>query len=284
MKQLHFILIFFVITFISCEYFENPPEEKVVARLNDNYLFVSDIRKLISENTSPEDSAVIVNNYINRWATRHLLIDRALVNLNPDELNRYERLVEEYRSDLLTEAYKNIVVSKQLDSIVNEQEYLEYYENNKENYRLNEVLLKVRYIQLPPDYQGVAKIKEHLERFDDEDQKILQNGNYNYISSNLNDSIWIKKDNLEKILPILKNDAKVLRKSNFVRLEDSLGVYLIKTEDLRETNEPAPLSFIKPTIKQVILNKRKLKLINKFETDIVKDAIEHNHFQIYIHE
>ena len=92
------------------------------------------------------------------------------------------------------------------------------------------------------------------------------------------------KDHLQKILPVLKNQSQVLKKSNFVQLEDSLGVYLVKTVDVLDINEVAPISYIKPTIKQVILNKRKLKLINKFERDIAKDAVENNNFQIYTHE
>lgn len=283
MKKLAVILVIIGV-FNSCEYFTAPPEEGVVARVNEHYLYVSDLKNLISENTTPDDSLQIVTNYINRWGTRHLLMDRALVNLTPEEIERYEHLVREYRSDLLTEAYKNAVIGKQLDSTVTEKEYREYYESNKENYRLNDVLLKVRYIQLSPDYQGVSKIKEELDRFDDGDKNALTDASYSFLSSNLNDSIWIRKENLQKVLPILKNESQVLKKSNFAHLEDSLGVYLIKIEDILGINEPAPLSYVEPTIKQVILNRRKLRLINKFETDIAKDAIEQNNFQIYTHE
>lgn len=277
------MLLFFGV-FNSCKYFESPPEEEAVARVNDHYLYLSDIKNLISENTSPEDSALIVNNYINRWATRHLLMDRALVNLSSEELDRYEKLVQEYRSDLLTEAYTNVVVSKQMDSTVSEKEYADYYESNRENYRLNDVLLKVRYVQLAPGYQGISKIKEQLNRFEPKDQEELNEQSISFLSSNLNDSIWVRKENLQKILPILKSESQVLKKSNFVQLEDSLGVYLVKTVDVLDINEVAPISYIKPTIKQVILNKRKLKLINKFERDIAKDAVENNNFQIYTHE
>lgn len=284
MKRVNFILILISCFLFSCQYFEKPPEEEVLARVNEHYLYYSDIKNLISENTSPEDSTVLVNHYINRWATRLLLIDRALVNLNPEELDRYEKLVEEYRNDLLTEAYTNVVVGKQLDSLVSEQEYRDYYEENKENYRLNDALIKVRYIQLSSGYNGITRIREQLERFNEKDQIALSENSYSYLSSNLNDSVWVRKDHLQKILPVLKNQSQVLKKSNFVQLEDSLGVYLIKTEDALGINEVAPISYIKPTLKQVILNKRKLKLINKFESDIARDAIENNNFQIYTHE
>ena len=73
----------------------------------------------------------------------------------------------------------------------------------------------------------------------------------------------------------------MLKKSNFAQLQDSLGVYLVKIEDLLKRNDIAPLSHIKPTIQQIILNKRKLELIKKLEKDITKDAIKNNDFEIY---
>lgn len=284
MKRILVILSLMGGLFGSCEYFKSPPVEDVVARVNDYYLFRSDIKNLVSENTSAEDSSLIVNNYINLWGTRHLLIDQAMVNLNTESLERYEKLVQEYRNDLLTEAYKNVVVGKQLDSSVTEREYIDYYEENKENYKLNDVLLKVRYIHLTADYGGVSEVKEKLDRFDMKDQEDLTDQSYSFVSSNLNDSIWIRKENLLRVLPILKKESQVLKKSNFAQLQDSLGVYLIKIEDVVGINETAPLPHVKPTLKQIILNKRRLKLVNKFERDITRDAIENNKFQIYTYE
>ena len=257
----------------------------MVARVNDNYLYLSDIEKLISENISPEDSLLIVNNYITRWATQQLLIDQAKINLTSENLERFDRLVEEYKNDLLTDAYKNVVVGRQMDSVVSEQEFQTYYQKHKENFKLNDVLLKMRYIQLPVNNTNSEEIKEKFTRFNAKDKEALSDQSFVFVSSNLNDSVWIKKDNLLENLPILRGEnEQVLKKSNFVQLKDSLGVYLVKIEDILGLNETAPISYIKPTLKQIILNKRKLELIKKFETDITRDAIENNKFEIYTYE
>jgi len=101
----------------------------------------------------------------------------------------------------------------------------------------------------------------------------------------LNDSVWINKEVLFETLPILMSAKdEVLKKSNFTQFQDSIGVYLVKIEDILNQNEIAPLSYIKPTLRQIILNKRKLELIRKLETDITRDAIEHNKFEIYNNE
>jgi hypothetical protein len=274
------------VLFVSCSYFQqNSAQEDVVARVNDNYLYRSDIEKLIAENTSKEDSTLIVNNFINRWATQQLLIDQAKINLTPEKLEQFDKLVQEYKTDLLTEAYKNVIVGRQLDSNITDQEFQQFYEENKENFKQKDMLVMLRYVQLPLNYDGLAAVKEKLNRYNEKDKKWLNSQNFQFISSNFNDSVWVRKYALLQNLPVLKGEnEQVLKKSNFAQLQDSLGVYLVKIEDVLNPNDTAPFSYVKPTLRQIILNKRKLELIKKLETDITKDAIETNNFQIYKNE
>ena len=46
-------------------------------------------------------------------------------------------------------------------------------------------------------------------------------------------------------------------------------------------NETAPLEYVRPTIQQIVINKRKLELIRELEKDITKDAIKNKQFEIY---
>ncbi|CAM3481277.1 peptidyl-prolyl cis-trans isomerase [Aequorivita lipolytica] len=282
-RILHIILL--SVFLVSCDYFKTETKENAIARVNNTFLYEADLQKLVTEETSAEDSTLIINNYINRWATQQLLIDQAKINISADKLNEYNRLVQEYKNDLLTEAYKNVIVGKQLDSAISTQEYEDYYENNKENFKLKDLLVKLRYVQLPVNYDGLASVRDKLNRYNEKDQMSLQSQDYQFISSNFNDSVWVKKEVLLSNLPVIRdNSEQVLKKSNFTQLQDSLGVYLVKIENVLNPTDIAPLSYIQPTLKQIILNKRKLELIKKLETDITKDAIETNNFEIYKNE
>lgn len=286
MRNLLFIL-FGVISLISCDYFKQDIDKKPIARVNESYLYEEDIKKLVTNVTSKEDSILIVNNFINRWATKQLLIDQSLINLPEEQQDQFNKLVKEYRTDLFTEAYKNVIVSKQLDSTINVIQLIDFYEANKENFKLNDDLLKVRYCQVEENFNNFSKIKEKFDRFDDQDKKDLSEMSIQFKSFNFNDSTWVRKEALIEALPILNLDPQVdqvLKISNFTQLQDSLGVYLIKIEDVLKTNDIAPLSHIKPTIEQIILNKRKLELLKKLEKDITKDAIKNKQFEIYTKE
>ena len=121
------LALLLVFSLVSCDYFKQESNGTPVARVNDSYLYESDIASLVTDSATPEDSASIVNNYITRWATQQLLIDQAKINLPEAELQNYERLVQDYQADLYTEAYKSVIVSKQLDSTVTQAESQQFY-------------------------------------------------------------------------------------------------------------------------------------------------------------
>jgi uncharacterized protein YihD (DUF1040 family) len=276
------LLLIVLVVYVSCDYIKQGPDKQPVARVNDIFLFPEDLEGLITEDTSKEDSTLIVNNYINRWATRQLLIDKAKINLSETQLATFDRLVEEYKNDLYTEAYKSAIVSGQLDSNITNQEFVDFYEFRKENFKLNSELVKLRYIHAPVNFSALSQTKEMFLRFNTKDKEALNDLSLKFKSVSLNDSVWVSKEALLKVLPVLqKNSNEVLKKSNFAQLQDSLGVYLVKIEDLLKPNDISPLSHVKPTIEQIILNKRKLELIKKLEKDITKDAIKNNDFEIY---
>ena len=46
-------------------------------------------------------------------------------------------------------------------------------------------------------------------------------------------------------------------------------------------NATAPLTFVSPRIKQIILHKRKLELIREIEKTLINDAIQNKNFKEY---
>ncbi len=278
-----FILVLFSLSLVSCEYFQQTDDRKVVVRVNETYLYEDDIQALINENTSPEDSAVIVSNYINRWATQQLLIDRAQLNLPQSKQKEFNELVNNYKNELYTNAYTDAVVSRALDTALNLKEIEDYYEQNKQNFILSEDLVKLRYIYLAKNSNNLDEIKKKFTRFNEEDQQDLLNMAIQFKNYSMNDSVWVKSKTVyNKIAPLTAEDrSSLLKKSNFMELQDSLNVYLVYVNDVLSRNEQAPIEYASATIREILLNKRKQSLIKELEKDITKDAIKNNEFEIF---
>lgn len=254
-----------------------------IARVNKTYLFKQDIAGLITDETTPEDSALIVNNYINNWATQQLLMAGAEINIPEEKQLEFDKLVEQYRKDLYTKTYLEALVKKNLDEKVSEQEAMAFYQQNNETFKLNEELIKFRYIKVDENRLDFNKIKERFRRFDEKDKILLDSISIQFSSYSLNDSIWIKLNQVVDKIPVidLENKNELLKKSNFVQLKDSLGVYLMYVNDVLLRNETAPLEYVRPTIDQIVINRRKLELIQELKKDLTKDAIKNNKFEIY---
>jgi hypothetical protein len=277
-----FLTIISIITLCSCDYFKQDNLGTPIARVNDSYLFQKDIKSLIFINTSKEDSTLIVSNFINRWATKQLLIDQSIINLSQEKQDAYNGLVNQYKIDLYIEAYKSSIVAKQLDSIITFKELERFYNQNKENFKLNDDLLKVRYIHIDENFSNTKELVEKFKRFDSIDKYELTDLSIKFKAFNLNDSIWIKNDLLIGALPVLKrSNIQVLKKTTFTQLQDSLGVYLVKIEAVLKSNDIAPLSYVKPTIEQIVLNKRKQEILKKIEKEITIDAIKNKNFELF---
>ena len=269
--------------FFSCEFFKKEAPGIPVARVNDMYLYQSDIQNLVPEDTSKEDSTIIVNNYINKWATQKLLISNAKINLSIEKQNEFDRLVEQYKSDLYTKAYQEALVNQSIDTSITSEEANEIYERNKETFKLNEELIKFRYIKLNENSVKLDEIKRRFKRFDKKDKQILDSIAVQFKSYSLNDSIWIRVDQaISKISAIkAENKKELLKKSNFIEIKDSLGLYLMQINEVLLRNETAPLEYVMPTIKQIVINKRKLEFIKQLEKDITKDAIKNKQFELF---
>ncbi|WP_308992574.1 peptidyl-prolyl cis-trans isomerase [Mariniflexile litorale] len=277
------IILFLSMLISSCDFYKKTDDRIPVARVNDTYLYDDDIKDLVSSGTSKEDSMLVVQNFINRWATQQLFVDGAKVNLSESKQTEFNKLIEQYKTDLYTKAYIEALVKRDMDTVVTKQEAEAYYNQNKDIFRLNEELLKFRYIHLDENILNYNSILEKFKRFNSKDKKDLNAISIQFKSYSLNDTIWIKTNQvINKISAITpENKNQLLKKSNFVQLKDSLGVYLMQINDVLLRNDTAPLEYVRPTIDQIVVNKRKLELIRELEKDITKDAIKNKQFEIY---
>ena len=277
------LVIILAFTITSCTFFNKTEEQYAVARVNNAFLYKEDIKKIVAPGTPKADSVLRVQNYINNWAKQQLLVEGAKLNLNEDKQASFDKLVAQYKIDLYANAYLQALVKKNIDTLVNSNEAQSYYESNKKAFKLNEELVKLRYVHLDENMIDFESIKTKFKRFNNDDKKELDSISIQFKSFALNDTVWVRYSQVLNKIPLLltENKDKLLKKTNFVQLKDSLGVYLMHVNNVLLRNETAPLQYVKSTIDQIVINKRKLELIRELEKEITKDAIKNKEFEIY---
>lgn len=278
------VLSFCGLILFSCDsFFKKQEEKEALARVGESYLYNEDLRPFMTDGMSKSDSASFVTNYINNWASKQLLLSKAKINLPEKELNEFDNLVSEYRTDLYTRAYKEALVSQGTDSIISKNQLEEFYEKEKENFRLKERIAQLRFIELPKNFLDKGEVISRLQSFEEMDVAYLDSIGVQFKKLHFNDSLWVKSSRIfEEIPPITpENQDRYLKKSQFFELEDDSGVYLVKIVDVKDLNEIAPLAFVTPTIKQVLLSRRKINYLRKLETEIIDEAIKDNEFEVF---
>lgn len=278
-----YFLIILILTVFSCNWTIKSTHHDAIARVNSTFLTKDKIDAGLFDGLSTQDSLIQIQSIINDWATQQLLQDGALLNLEAQKQKEFETLVKDYKRDLLTSAYLEAMTKQNLDTIISNQELELAYKQNKELFYLKEDLIKLRYINHNLSMSNSNEIKRRFMRYNAEDRAILDTISLQFNSFFLNDSVWINSNQvISKIGPLQKGFNKVLlKKQNFIQLKDSLGLYLMQVKDVLEIGQQAPLAYVTPTLKQIIINKRKLKLVNQLKSEIVNDALRNKKFEIY---
>ncbi|RKS25665.1 hypothetical protein CLV94_0703 [Flavobacterium endophyticum] len=281
--MIRYAVIVLLLLFVSCSYFKPEAKPQAIARVNDSYLFKDEIKDLVPPGTSKEDSIVIVRSFIDRWASQKLMMNAAEINLSSEKQAEYNELIRQYKIDLYTKGYLEEIVKTTVDTIISEAELKEYYKENKENFKTDGTLVKLRYIHLPKDHPKFQTIKSKFFDYRKSDKKFWDTYGMQFKSFVLNDSVWVEMNQVYRKLPFITPDnrAQYISSGKSIEKQDSLDVYLVKVTNVLDKNQVSPYEYIKPTLEQVILNKRKLELIKKFEKDITDDAIKNEKYEIY---
>ena len=281
MKYLAFI--FCIALFISCDFFKIQEKEnnasEIVAIVNTEKLFRKDLEGVLPKNINKGDSLVLVNSYIQNWAIKRLFLEKAKNNSSLETVNQIDDLVQDYKESLLINNFKEQLIKQKLDTIVSEEELEKYYLLNKENFKLNEELVKIRYLHIDNNMIDEEEILSLFKSDDVIDLEELEKRELSFKFHQFNDSVWTQLDKVLLKLPFSKD--KLLKKTKFIEKQDSIGLYLATIKDVLPRNSIAPISYITSTIKQMILHKRKIELLRDIEKIIVKDATQNNNFKIY---
>jgi len=256
--------------------------EDVLAKVHGKYLYASEIQGLIKPGTPPQDSITIVSNYINSWVRQQLLLYQAGKNLTQSQ-KKFDKQLEDYRSSLIIYEYESNIIRQKLDTVVSMVEVQQYYDKNRANFELKENIVKVNYVQIENDSKELTRLKKLWQAGDELswselERYCIQNG-LNY--SLFNDS-WVYFNNLLQEVPIVTyNQENFLQYNRNIEVSDSLYLYLVEFSDFKIKESVTPLSMLEDNIRKIIINRRKLELLQNLQNEIFENALMNNYFEIY---
>lgn len=273
-----------IIFFTSCKDIVPTKEKHIdaIARVGNEFLAKSELKKIVPPKATREDSLIIVKNYIDDWVKQRVYLRKAEQNLGDDKKN-VEQQLQDYRNDLIKFIYEKELVRQKLDTTVSTAEIEQYYYENKNTFSLRDNIVKVWYVKTNKKTPKIDKARMWIKSSSNKDFQELEAWCHAYaVDFSLNDESWISFDDVLKKVPIKTYDKEEFLKNNRnIETSDTSNVYLISIKDFQVKEEASPLSFVKDDIKALIINKRKLALIQEMQKNAMEQALKNNEYEIY---
>jgi hypothetical protein len=279
LKKTVFVLLLFL---SACSnLFQSDSDDRIVAVANDKYLRISELSARIPDGLSDRDSITLAENYIMKWIQNEILIQKAKESLESDEQDFTQQL-EEYRNSLLLFTLEQKLVSQYLDTVVTQQEIELYFMENRSQFELKGNIVKFNFIKINKRSKHLREFRNLLKSDKPEYEARLAE----YAEKNATDywfaREWVSFNDLLSEMPLeVDNQALFLRRTNYAEAEDSLYIYLLRIIDFKTADSISPLEFEKEKIRNIILNARKINLIDKKRKEYIDQAFRDDKARIF---
>jgi len=274
------IIIVFLFTG-ACNNNLNKKNADALVKVGNKILYKSDLDDIIQTGLSPEDSIIAAEHFIHSWISENLLYNVALKNINDKE--NVERLVENYRKSLMIYQYEEQLVNERLTSEIDEQSLYDYYNLNKDKLKLDRPLVKGLFLKVPVNAPQLNEIRRWYKlTTPDSRDKLEEYSLYNITVFEYFTDRWVDFNDLIDKLPkeILSREDLTVRKKTMEK-EGNGNIYFLNITDFLMPGENAPFEYAKTTIREIIINHRKIDFLKKTEADLYQRALAKGEIHFY---
>ena len=268
--------ILVIMLFTSCSYIEQYIKEResegIIASIGDNHLYKEDIKSIVPQGTNSEDSTLIIDAYIRRWATNILILENAKRNVsNQAEINK---MAEEYRRTLTIHYYKQEMVNEKV-KVPTDEETAKFYETHKQLFLLEEPIVKGALMKIPNNVKSTQierKFKNLTNNIADIEKYALQYAK-DYV---LFTEYWTP---LNEIIDTKTSSLKIT-KPGYYEEKDSVNLLLLNITDYIQEGEIAPIEMVMEEVRSMLYDQEKMEYLKNFDNEIYDYAIKHNQIKI----
>lgn len=257
----------------------NASDDRVLAEVYDKTLRLSDLHDVIPTGTTPEDSALIVSAFAQRWAREQLLMYEAERNI-PKDLD-IDELVRSYRASLVRYNYEEKLIAQKLDSTVSEAETRAFYEQSKDQFQLETTILKCLLLKISTQapQTEINKLWNSRTPADAEKlEKVAKDWKAHLLSDR---NKWYKLEEVAAFLPkgTLTTDNAGTRREG--TLSEGGFRYYYRVLEVRQGQTTAPYDFVREQASKVILHRRKQQILDQWQKEVFDTEVRRENVKIF---
>ena len=281
MRKSFIITILFLLT--GCQAIQSfIHDDKVVARVGKHKLYESEVNAYIPSGVSIADSTNLALQYINTWATDIIFSDMAQSQLSKTERDVTAEL-EAYKRDLLRFRYEQRFIGDRLDTLVTEDQMLDFYEKHKNLFTLDRPILKVRFVDILKNMDKKDQIIRLMSSNKPKDMDEVEGLANKYAIKYFDKSYeWMDAAVLAREFGTDYGQMLAKMNQSYIRMEseDAADIKVAYVREIRRSGV-APFDFCTDRIREYILSGRKHDLLVALEQSLLKGASDEGKFVIY---
>lgn len=258
-------------------------EDKVVARVGETELTESDAYVLMKHRGYDSKDKEQYREFINEWCENEIF-NQELKATAPEKWKLIQLRSQMYQGDLSKFYLEEIKINKSLDTIVSLEETQAYYDSHKDEFILNDYIVKALYLKIPKDLD-FKKEEVHLNYLLKNDKDLAEINSYAKLYAEnyyFDDSVWIYFDKITEDIPLTKyNIDNIVLNRTKTYFSDEEHWYFLNIIDYKLKDEAPPLDFLKDQIYGIIVSKRLNDLREKNEANLIKELKKKHEVTIY---
>ena len=260
--------------------------DTTIARAGGKDLRLGDVRSVVPQGLTGDDSAAFMKVYIDRWVLKQLKLQEAEM-LFSSSAEDIEKMVEEYRQALLIRQLDQHYVDRLVDTVFTAEEIAEYYNAHKADFKLDRTIVKGRIVRFNEGYRQAAKLKTLMGARSEAQQQDFRDicEKNNFTVDDFRDQ-WIDFPEFLSFLPTLRSQSydSVLATNAVQEMRDSHAHYYFQIDAVLREGEPIPLERLRGTIRRILFNQRKGEIIRGHEEELYNRAAEAGEVKVFADE
>lgn len=249
-----------VLLLCSCSGGGDSLKGDVLVKVGDATFTAADLREAMPYGLGEEDSVKFARAYIRGWIDRKLVGEIAARNI--DDNPAIERMVEEYRNELVMMEYRRRMAQQNAATDFAEDSLRQYYDSHPKDFVLERPLLRGIYIKIDDNAPRLDKIKEWYRSDDIEDIEQLEKYgitgaiHYDYFRDH-----WIDWEQVDAKIPYdFGPDANAFLRAHKTPETSSDGsTYLLSVSEWIPSGQRMPFEYAASGIREIFANRRRLE-------------------------
>lgn len=216
----------------------------MLAEVYGKKLYLSEIKEIIPQNLSKQDSIDFIHQYAEQWCKEKVFLYEANHHLSFKERN-FSKQLNQYKEQLIVNAYYDKITADSSFYLIPQEEVVAFMEKNGMKSDIDKEIIKLNYVKLSDKSKLIPQMKSILF---DEEKRISEKAKIEKLCGDsieyfIEDDKWFYLDEMEAELPLhISNKSSIKTANQYFEIAENKFHYLIVLLDYRERQTNSEIS------------------------------------------